>query len=589
MKPKQTDPDEQKRLFIAILLCGGILFSWQAMFAPPPAAGPVPSDGGVAAKPAADVSTSGKTPPTKTVTRSADAKPKMAEAVPAFTPKTVHTLTTNGVQRIEIDDSGQLAAWTLEEEQYLVRPEKKGEQAKPYRFVDGLLSKGTQGQFLPPILDIELAGARTHGRYRANGATLVWDSPLGVEIKRSFKLVDSYKVEQTVTLTNRTSAPVPYDLSILMRGAQHADEAAMSLFKQPIYLFEGMCEHQGGYETEPLSDVKSLIDKKKNLPVWSSGVKWAGVGNRYFLTAALPLDGEAERCELLAGAKAARVDPKLVGKQIEMLSTRLDLKGGEIAPGKSVTRSVRFYAGPKRLAELQSTRPPVAAAIDFGWFSPICLPMLWLMRLFYQLVGNWGLAIILLTVLVKIITLPLTHKQYKSMAAMKLLQPQLKVIQEKYKEDKMKLQQEMMALYKVNNVSPLAGCLPAIMMMPIYFALYRTIYAAVELFQAPFGLWLTDLSARDPLFIMPVLLGVLMVIQTRLNPTSGMDEMQQKIMMTMMPIMFTAFMLFLPSGLVVYIAVNTVLGIAQQMVLLKKGAEQLPAPATVKAKAKAKA
>ena len=585
MTPKQTDPEEQKRLFIAILLCGGILFAWQAMFAPPPAAVPPKGDGGVAAKPTSDggakTAASAKGDAAKTATRTAGAAAK-PEAVPAFEPKTVHTLGTEGVQQVEIDDSGQIASWTLHEEQYLVSGKTKGAARTPYRFVEDLSPKGEKGHFLPPSLDIELAGARAHGQYRAAGSTLVWDSPTGVEIKRSFKLLGSYQIEQTVTLTNKGAAPVPYDLSILLRGAQHEDEAAMSLINQPIYLFNGICEHQESFEREPLTDVKSLRDKKKDLPVWSSAVKWAGVDNRYFLTAAMPADGEAERCEMFGGAEAARVDPKHVAPKIDLLTTKLDLKGGELAPGKPVTRTVRFFAGPKRLSALKGTSPPLSEAIDFGWFSPICLPMLWLMRLFYQLVANWGIAIILLTVLVKIITLPLTHKQYKSMAAMKLLQPQLKVLQEKHKEDKMKLQQEMMALYKKNNVSPLAGCLPAIMMMPIYFALYRTIYSAVELFQAPLGLWISDLSARDPLFITPVLLGVLMFIQTRLNPTSGMDEMQQKIMMTMMPIMFTAFMLFLPSGLVVYIAVNTVLGIVQQMVLLKKG-EQAAAPATAKA------
>jgi len=178
--------------------------------------------------------------------------------------------------------------------------------------------------------------------------------------------------------------------------------------------------------------------------------------------------------------------------------------------------------------------------------------------------------------------LPLTHKQYKSMASMKLIQPEMQALQAKYKDDKLKLQQKMMELYKENNVKPLAGCLPALAMMPIYFALYRTIYSAVELFQAPFGFWIQDLSAKDPYFVTPVLLGVLMFVQTRLNPQAG-DQTQQRIMMTVMPVMFTAFMLFLPSGLVVYIAVNTVLGIVQQMLLMKKSEEAAAVPANAKA------
>ena len=155
------------------------------------------------------------------------------------------------------------------------------------------------------------------------------------------------------------------------------------------------------------------------------------------------------------------------------------------------------------------------------------------------------------------------------MAAMKTVQPELKKLQDKYKDDKMRLQQEMMKLYKDNNVNPLAGCLPMIIMMPIYFALYRTIYSAVELYQAPFGLWITDLSIEDPTYITPLLLGVLMLIQMKLNPSAG-DQAQQKIIMYVMPVMFTGMMLFLPSGLVVYILVNTVLGIIQQFYMYRK-------------------
>ena len=155
------------------------------------------------------------------------------------------------------------------------------------------------------------------------------------------------------------------------------------------------------------------------------------------------------------------------------------------------------------------------------------------------------------------------------MAGMKKIQPKMKTLQEKYKDDKVRMQQELMKLYRENKVNPLSGCLPMLMMMPIYFALYRTIFSAVELYQAHFVGWISDLSQQDPYYITPVLLGLLMMIQMRLNPSAG-DQMQQKILMNVMPIMFTAMMLFLPSGLVVYIFVNTVLGIAQQYWIYSK-------------------
>ena len=216
--------------------------------------------------------------------------------------------------------------------------------------------------------------------------------------------------------------------------------------------------------------------------------------------------------------------------------------------------------------------------MDFGILSPLCVVMVSTLRWFHSVIPNWAVAIILLTLVVKLLTLPLTHKQYKSMAAMKAIQPQLKEIQEKYKDDRMRLQQEMMGLYKVNGVNPLAGCLPVVAMMPVYISLYRTIYSSVELYHAPLGLWIHDLSERDPTYILPVLLGVVFLIQARLNPPTG-DAMQQKLMTTIMPILFTAMMLFLPSGLVVYILCNTLLGIAQQAYMNKVVATPMPAPA----------
>jgi YidC/Oxa1 family membrane protein insertase len=254
------------------------------------------------------------------------------------------------------------------------------------------------------------------------------------------------------------------------------------------------------------------------------------------------------------------------------------LAGGRIAPGQAVSRKLTLFGGPKKLASLQTQAVPLNDAIDFGFFSVICVPMLWLMRVFFGQFGNWGLAIILLTILVKLATLPLTFKQYKSMAGMKKIQPEMKKLQEKYKEDKVRMQQELMKLYKDHNVNPLSGCLPMLMMMPIYFALYRTIYSAVELYQADFIFWIRDLSIQDPYYITPLLLGVLMFIQMRLNPSAG-DAAQQKIMMNVMPIMFTGMMLFLPSGLVVYILINTLLGIAQQFWMYRKNDTPVGRPA----------
>jgi YidC/Oxa1 family membrane protein insertase len=226
---------------------------------------------------------------------------------------------------------------------------------------------------------------------------------------------------------------------------------------------------------------------------------------------------------------------------------------------------VDFYVGPKKLESLNAQEPSLSEAIDFGIFSPICIPMLWVMKLFFEMIPNWGIAIILLTILVKILTYPINAKQYESMNKMKALQPEMEALKAKYQAtDPQKFQEETMNLYRKHQVNPASGCLPLFLMMPVYMALYSTIGQAVELYQAPFFGWITDLSAQDPYFITPILLGVVMFVQARLQPNTSADPMQQKMFLYFMPGFFTMMMLFLPSGLVIYIFVNTLLGIVQQ-------------------------
>ena len=188
------------------------------------------------------------------------------------------------------------------------------------------------------------------------------------------------------------------------------------------------------------------------------------------------------------------------------------------------------------------------------------------MRLSYSVVPSWGLAIVFLTLIVKLLTLYWTQKSMTSMKKMADLRPKIEALKEKYGDDKVKLNEATMALYKQEKINPLGGCLPMLLQMPIWIALYRTIYGAVDLYQAPLFLWIKDLSAHDPYFVMPVLLGVLMFVQQKLQPTAG-DPTQAKMMLWMMPIMFTSFMLFLPSGLVFYILVNTILSVIHQQVV----------------------
>jgi YidC/Oxa1 family membrane protein insertase len=198
--------------------------------------------------------------------------------------------------------------------------------------------------------------------------------------------------------------------------------------------------------------------------------------------------------------------------------------------------------------------------------APLHKVMVWL----NDLVGNWPFAIILLTLILKLVTWPLSQKSYVSMQRMKDIKPKLDELKQKFGNDRQKFAQEQMALMKREGVNPFAGCLPMLIQIPIWMGLYGAILGSVELYREPLGLWVTDLSSSDPYFIMPILLGVLMFVQTVLTPQTGMEEMQAKIMKYGMPIMFTVFMLFLPSGLVLYILVNTILTIGQNLLIKRK-------------------
>jgi len=213
----------------------------------------------------------------------------------------------------------------------------------------------------------------------------------------------------------------------------------------------------------------------------------------------------------------------------------------------------------------ENQKAQLKEAVDFGVLSFICYPMLWLLKEFYNWVGNYGIAIIFLTIVVKIILLPLTQKSMKSMREMAKLKPLMEELKKKYGDDKQRMNQEMMNLYKMHKINPLGGCFPMLLQMPIWIALYQMLYSSIELYQTAFITgWIDDLSYRDPYFIMPIVLGLAMFLQQKLSPTS-VDTQQAKMMMYGMPIFFTFIMLYLPSGLVLYIFVNSLLSIGHQL------------------------
>jgi YidC/Oxa1 family membrane protein insertase len=248
------------------------------------------------------------------------------------------------------------------------------------------------------------------------------------------------------------------------------------------------------------------------------------------------------------------------------LSAALNYQELVLQPGEQTIFRTLAYLGPKTPDELSAAGHALKLAIETGWFTALAEGLTWLLRAIHDIVGNWGIAIILLTLVVKLVLYPLTAKQMQSMARMKELKPEMDRVNELYGDDREKKGAAMMELYRKEGVNPMAGCFPMLLQLPIWFSLYQSLASNVELFRAPFALW-NDLSAPDPFFALPLALGVLMFMQQKLMPATGTDPLQQKMMLYMMPTMITSFMLFLPAGLCLYMFTNSALSIGQQKVI----------------------
>ncbi|NKC00457.1 MAG: membrane protein insertase YidC [Pseudomonadales bacterium] len=282
---------------------------------------------------------------------------------------------------------------------------------------------------------------------------------------------------------------------------------------------------------------------------------WVAFLQHYFLSAWISPEGQPNR---FYGRKGS--DGRYLFGYTGPLTT--------VAPGATGVWESQFYAGPKDQKRLEEIAENLNLTIDYGFLWWVAIPLFSLLDWMHDLVGNWGIAIILLTIVVKAVLYPLSAAGYKSMANMRRVAPQLKKIQERYANDREKLSKEMMALYKKEGANPLGGCLPMLLPMPIFIALYWVLFESVELRQAPFMLWIDDLAQMDPYFILPLLMGASTYMMQSLNPQVG-DPMQQK-MMKMMPIMFTVLFLFFPAGLVLYWLVNNLLSIAQQQYVYRQ-------------------
>lgn len=312
----------------------------------------------------------------------------------------------------------------------------------------------------------------------------------------------------------------------------------------PTYTGPAIYTDQEKFQKVDFSD----IEKGKAKFSSNADNGWAGMLQHYFVSAWLPKD------------KALR---EFYAKHLEndLYSVGLVLPVGVIAPGQSAQVSVPLYAGPAQ-ASLDNIAPGLGLTVDYGWLTIIATPIFWLLSFLHGWVNNWGVAIILLTVLIKLAFFPLSAASYRSMGKMRVVAPKLERIKQQYGDDRERLHKAMMELYKTEKINPLGGCLPILIQIPVFIALYWAILASVELRYAPFFGWITDLSASDPYYVLPLIMGISMYIQSKLNPVPP-DPLQAKLMQ-IMPIAFSVVFFFFPAGLVLYSIINNVLSIAQQ-------------------------
>lgn len=366
----------------------------------------------------------------------------------------------------------------------------------------------------------------------------------GIQVTKIYRFQRaSYLVDVSFELANAgPDAIQPYAYFQIVRdGKPPAGDSAML----PTYTGVAVYTDKEKFQKVAFGD----IDKGKAPYPKNSNDGWIAMLQHYFFSAWLPRNGGPREFY------TRRLDEGLY-------AAGAIVPVGKLAAGGTLSITVPLYAGPQEQEKLDKIAPGLDLTVDYGWLTVIAVPLFWVLAWINQWVGNWGVAIILLTVIIKLLFYPLSAASYRSMGKMRVLAPKLQKLKDQYGDNRQRLQQAMMELYKSEKINPLGGCMPIIVQIPVFIALYWVLLASVELRHAPFMLWIDDLAAPDPWFILPVLMGLTMIVQTWLNPEPP-DPVQAK-MMKIMPVVFSVFFFFFPAGLVLYWLVNNVLSIAQQ-------------------------
>ena len=377
----------------------------------------------------------------------------------------------------------------------------------------------------------------------------MWEGGDGVSVEKQFILKQgNYNIRLEQIVRNNSNQE--------WRGAQYSQlvrrvsKDDRSMFDVESFSFDGPIIFDG--EKSEKVDPSDLLEEGSLTYDASSG--WIGTIQHHFVTVIIPEMENEFRYQI--NADNDKIIASLIGPTQSLY------------PGENIRFKTNFFTGPKLQSQMEEITPTLKLTVDYGFLTLLSDPLFWLLSFIYSYVNNWGFSIILVTVFIKLLFYKLTEKSGRSMAKMRALAPRLKSIQERYKDNREQLGKATMELYKREKVNPAAGCVPMLIQMPFFLAFYWVLLESVEMRQAPFIFWLTDLSSRDPFFVLPLMMAGAMLIQTKLNPAPA-DPMQAKVMQ-IMPIMFSVMFAFFPSGLVLYWVTNTILSIMQQWLINKK-------------------
>lgn len=542
-----------KRVFTTVLLCMGILFVWQTFVAPPPKRKPK------VASEVAQPSPSGPTNRTLEVAQVAadpanPGNPAAPSSQAAVVPESRTAFKTPLFAAEMTSRGGALSRLSLTE--YREQDPTKPKEKHPVELIKGppSVSLMLDNQVLDfgPWEDAD-SGRKTQAQIAGFKVNLAW---------RFSK--DGYTHGLVGTIENTTTEAKVTTLGLAIHGSY--DEKVLkdrSFYDPPPDLATPLAQVGGSMSRH--------TKEKKDSPE-AGQVDWFGIDRQYFLLAAAPKQ---------PSAKAVQFVEASVGSLTQVTSTLIH-EPQTISPGSRLTFEYDVFAGPKAMQAMAASKRGFENALDYSLLGLplgfLARPMQWVLNQAYGYTGSWGLAIILLTLVVKLLMFPVTQKSYESMQEMRELKPELDKIKQRFPNDREKQGIETMRLYRERKVSPfLSGCLPALLQFPVWVALWRMLSAAVELYQRDF-LWLPDLTAKDPYYVLPAILGGLMFLQQKISPPMAEPE-QQKIMM-FMPVIMVVFMVGFPSGLVFYSVINTILTIAQQLYISRKFAGKTPAVAT---------